>query len=606
MGDDIEISRCFLNGVRRTIMIEPEERKSILFKPEKPWRSRRFSIKERFGYEYFEKDDDTDEENDNEGKIDERFEKKKRERYLIYKKDTETCRTVIPFKDTVNEDEKISDDPRNGGKMGEKLNQENILEEVPIHNKVYRGLERLSKAAILGFSSLKETVSKISENQDKNVKVEEMMNKYDETKNDSSQYRKKNGLNLKNRMKFEPFSLSGLILMAILFGSVEAGIVNNKNNNEIKKDDSTWKNSKDGMKSYEDLVIKAYDCLQDNQPGTTLSLRAPKECQLQDGSAYYPAKLTNAQVLEKLTLVPVNITLCKVHFYVSVGWCGGEYALENFKHGDVQTLRSQILVSERDCNRAETDGFLKISTPEYGSIGELDIMLNLVGGRSQALFQPVGVSRPNSWCRGEVFYPPKNDDRSIMYLDYKSHFERKQLWQTERIRRAVVTYELEADVKKIEAFISISENKLIIPNKLEIERKRNFRKERFVDIAAYKNTKIENEDTFLETYQDLAYGTITFNISNLPRNECEAIRSVSKVRQGKIMKSKLESLSIIKYNHDGEETAVTLEKKINLCGREMYSTRVKNIFVALLGREEGFLENEKLRINEVDKEIVHH
>merc|ERR1712240_318384 len=232
-------------------------------------------------------------------------------------------------------------------------------------------------------------------------------------------------------------------------------------------------------------------------------------------------------------------------------------------------------------------------------------MLNLRGGRSQALFQPVGVSRPNSWCQDGVFYPPKNNDRSIMYLDYQSHFERKQLWQTERIRRAVVTYELEADVKKIEAFISISENKLIIPNRLEIERKRNFRKEKFVDMAAYRNTKIENDDTFLESYQDLAYGTITFNISNLPRNKCEAIRSANKVRQGEVMKSKLENLSIIKYNHDGEETAVTLEKKIRICGREMFETRVKNIFVVLLTREEGYLENEKLKINEYDQEIIH-
>merc|ERR1711999_9107 len=230
-------------------------------------------------------------------------------------------------------------------------------------------------------------------------------------------------------------------------------------------------------------------------------------------------------------------------------------------------------------------------------------MLNLEGGRTQALFQPVGVSRPR--VKGEVFYPPQNNDRSISYLDYKSHFKKKQFWQTERIRRAVVTYELEADVKKIEAFISLSENKLIIPNKLEIERTRNLRKERFVDMAAYRNNKIENEDTFLETYQDLAYGTITFNISNLPRNECEAIRSVNKVRQGKVMKSKLEKFSIIKYNHDGEETAVTLEKKIEICGREMYETRVKNIFVVLLGREEGFLENEKLKINEVNQEIIH-
>merc|ERR1711872_781306 len=93
--------------------------------------------------------------------------------------------------------------------------------------------------------------------------------------------------------------------------------------------------------------------------------------------------------------------------------------------------------------------------------------------------------------------------------------------------------------------------------------------------------------------------------SGLPRSECEAIRSVSKVRQGKIMKSKLESLSIIKYNHEGEETAVTLEKKINLCGREAYETRVKNIFVVLLGREEGFLENEKVKLNEVNQETIH-
>merc|ERR1711873_154486 len=67
----------------------------------------------------------------------------------------------------------------------------------------------------------------------------------------------------------------------------------------------------------------------------------------------------------------------------------------------------------------------------------------------------------------------------------------------------------------------------------------------------------------------------------------------------------LENLYIVKYNHEGEETAVTLEKKIELCGREIYQTRVKNIFVVLLGREEGFLENEKVKINEVNQETIH-
>merc|ERR1711882_2145 len=112
-------------------------------------------------------------------------------------------------------------------------------------------------------------------------------------------------------------------------------------------------------------------------------------------------------------------------------------------------------------------------------------------------------------------------------------------------------------------------------------------------MASYRNTRVENDDSFLESYQDLAYGTIVFNISGLPRNECEAIRSVNKIRQGEVMKSKLENFSILKYDHDGEDTAITLDKKTKICGREVYETRVKNIFVVLLSREEGFLENEK-------------
>merc|ERR1711872_692661 len=179
----------------------------------------------------------------------------------------------------------------------------------------------ISQAAISGFSSLKKTVIKITENvkemirgeesQDKDIKVEEKVKVVDrnvEARNDSNQYHEKNGVKLRNKIKFEPISLPGSILIAILFGSVGAGMINNRNSNEIEKDDSTWKDSKDSTKSYEDLVIKAYDCLQENQPGTTLSLRAPKKCQLQDGSAYYPSKLTNAHLVIGISLVPINVS----------------------------------------------------------------------------------------------------------------------------------------------------------------------------------------------------------------------------------------------------------------------------------------------------------
>ena len=123
-------------------------------------------------------------------------------------------------------------------------------------------------------------------------------------------------------------------------------------------------------------------------------------------------------------------------------------------HQDLQTLRSQIIVSELDCMQAELDGTIKLSTLDYGSIEALDLKLQLSRGRGVAMFQPIGFSRPDSWCRGSAFYPPRNHDQSIQYLDYSSHFERKKMWATEKIRRAVVTYNIEATVQKTTGFIT--------------------------------------------------------------------------------------------------------------------------------------------------------
>merc|ERR1711873_165362 len=232
--DDIEIIRCFLNGIRRDMVIEHEEIRSTLFITDKPWRSRIFSIEDKTDNDYFEEDDDTHDDNENKENIDRRSEgtssntNAKKERYFTYKKDTETYRIAIPFKNAIinegEEDMETSDDPRNGGKMEVKLHQENVLGGVSIYNRVYQGMEDLSKAAISGFLSLKKTVSKISENvkdmirgeesQDEDIKVEEkvkMLDRNVEARNDSNQYHEKNGLKLRNKIKFEPISLPGLI-----------------------------------------------------------------------------------------------------------------------------------------------------------------------------------------------------------------------------------------------------------------------------------------------------------------------------------------------------------------------------------------------------------
>ena len=139
----------------------------------------------------------------------------------------------------------------------------------------------------------------------------------------------------------------------------------------------------------------------------------------------------------------------------------------------IKSIESIASVSSFLYQQAELDGTIRLSTPEYGSIEALDLKLQLNGGRGSAMFQPIGFSRPDSWCRGSVFYPPKNNDESIEYLDYSSHFEKKKMWPTEKIRRAVVTYRLETTVQKSTGYITSGGEKLIIPNKLDITRERN-------------------------------------------------------------------------------------------------------------------------------------
>ena len=80
------------------------------------------------------------------------------------------------------------------------------------------------------------------------------------------------------------------------------------------------------------------------------------------------------------------------------------------------------------------------------------------------MFQPIGFFRPDSWCKGTPFYPPKKTDNAIEYLDFASHYERKKLWPTFKIRRAVVTYRLDATVQRSTGYITEEGEKVVIPN----------------------------------------------------------------------------------------------------------------------------------------------
>ena len=144
-----------------------------------------------------------------------------------------------------------------------------------------------------------------------------------------------------NVHKFQIVSVANVIILSILFGTVDARKLENLDSNELVKESPEWVTPTMEEKNYEDKLISAFDCLDGSLPSTQISLKPPEHCNVNDGSAYEKAEKRRAQVLEHVKLIPINITTCVVQFYVNVGWCGGEFAFENFMHQDLQTLRSQ-------------------------------------------------------------------------------------------------------------------------------------------------------------------------------------------------------------------------------------------------------------------------
>ena len=273
-------------------------------------------------------------------------------------------------------------------------------------------------------------------------------------------------------------------------------------------------------------------------------------------------------------------------------------------HNDIETLRSTIIPSTTQCNQAELDGTISITTPTYGSIQPLDLRLKLQGGVGHSMFQPKGFSRPDSWCKGYPFLLPKNEDDAIEYVDYRNYFEKKQLWPTERIRRAVVTYRFTAQVQKVQGYIVDEGKNLILPNTLVITRDRDMEIENILDNSHYKNTGGKKNTNEIESYVDVSLGRIIFNRTNIPRNTCQEYRSVARIESGGLYHSKLDNYAIYQYYRDGERIAVTLSQSTRSCGRILFRTGIPNIYVALIEDHEPFLENKKLRAMEFDEGLL--
>ena len=59
-----------------------------------------------------------------------------------------------------------------------------------------------------------------------------------------------------------------------------------------------------------------------------------------------------------------------------------------------------------------------------------------------------------------------------------------------------------------------------------------------------------------------------------------------------------------KYVRDGESVAITLNQHTRYCGRKLYRTGIPNVHLLLLEEKEEFLNNEHLRLVEMEDDIM--
>ena len=129
---------------------------------------------------------------------------------------------------------------------------------------------------------------------------EELKTKSLKIENTKVQTYTKSSIKLRNKCRFEPLSMISMILLSILVSTAGAGKIKSEDKNEIPRREPTWANPRTETRKHEDLLINAFDCMDNNLPSTQISLRPPKDCVISDGSAYEKGqqkKSTNSRTL---------------------------------------------------------------------------------------------------------------------------------------------------------------------------------------------------------------------------------------------------------------------------------------------------------------------
>ena len=154
------------------------------------------------------------------------------------------------------------------------------------------------------------------------------------------------------------------------------------------------------------------------------------------------------------------------------------------------------------------------------------------------------------------------------------------------------------------AYIIDNDQKIVIPNLLAFIQTEDKTVEEFLENSSVKDLGFNIIEYELEGYKYTSVGTIVFNKTTLPQNRCQHFRSVAKITDGLLSRSKSNSFFIYHYSRDGESIVITLNQNIRSCGKKLYRTGTPGVHVLLLEDNEGFLENKGLSLVEMEDDII--
>ena len=79
---------------------------------------------------------------------------------------------------------------------------------------------------------------------------------------------------------------------------------------------------------------------------------------------------------------------------------------------------------------------------------------------------------------------------------------------------------------------------------------------------------------------------------------------MAQIPDGRLFHSKVDNFSIFQYSRDEELVAITLNQNVKSCGRTLYRTGIPGVHVMLLENTKSFLNNRKLRLVELEDDVM--